>query len=144
MNNKGLTLIELLVVLVIIALIAAIAVINIISTIEKGRQKRTMADMRTIAINLETYNIDLSMYPSNGLTMAQLRNALEPFSARTLPETDGWGNDFQYSTDGRSSYTLESYGRDGLDGDNISYNTRFEFDRDIVIYNGTFTARPVE
>ncbi len=144
MNSKGLTLIELLVALVIIALIAAIAVINIISTIEKGRQKRTMADMRTIAIALETYNIDLSKYPRNGLSMSQLRSALEPFSNRVLPETDGWGTDFQYSTDGRANYTVESYGRDGVNGDNISYNTRFEFDRDIVINNGTFTARPVE
>ncbi len=144
MDNKGLTLIELLVVLVIIALIVAIAVINIISTIEKGRQKRTMADMRTISIALETYNIDLSIYPSNGLSMEQLRDALEPFSARVIPLTDGWGSNFQYSSDGRSNYTLESYGRDGRDGDNISYDTRFEFDRDIVVHNGTFTARPVE
>ena len=144
MDHKGLTLIELLVALVIIALISVIAIINIFSTIERGRQKRTMADMRTISIAIETYNIDHSYYPGNGLSMEQLRYALEPFSARVIPLNDGWGNRYRYSTDGRSDYTLESYGRDGTDGDNISFTTRFEFDRDLVIYSGTFTARPVE
>lgn len=140
MDHNGLTLIELLVALVIIALISVIAIINIISTIERGRQKRTMADMRTISIAIETYNIDHSYYPGNGLSMEQF----EPFSARVIPLNDGWGNRYRYSTDGRSNYTLESYGRDETDGDNISFTTRFEFDHDLVIYNGTFTARPVE
>jgi len=144
MNNKGLTLVELLVVLLIIAMISAIAIINIISAIQKGRQKATMSDMRTISRALETYNIDFGFYPADGLTMDQLRETLVPFSSSVLPMHDAWGHLYTYATDGRSNYTIESYGKDGIDNENISYDTRFEYNRDIIIHNGFFTARPVE
>ncbi len=144
MNNRGLTLVELLVALMIIMIISAIAIINIVSTIQKGKQKATMSDMRTISRALETYNIDLGHYPTDGLAMEELREILVPFSSSVLPMYDAWGYPYVYATDGRNSYTIESYGKDGIDGDDISYDTRNDFDRDIVIYNGVFTARPVE
>ncbi|MEW5806023.1 MAG: type II secretion system protein GspG [Acidobacteriota bacterium] len=144
MNNRGLTLVELLVALVIIMLVSAIAIINIISTIEKARQKATMSDMRTISRALETYNIDNGYYPRNGLNMEELREVLVPYSSSVLPVEDAWRNPFSYSTNVVDSYTLISYGKDGIDGDDISYETRFDFDKDIVMYNGTFMARPVE
>lgn len=144
MNEKGLTLVELLVVLLIIAMISAIAIINIVSAIEKARQKATMGDMRTISRALETYNIDYGFYPANGLDIEELRDTLVPFSSSAIPIHDGWGHPFMYTTDTRDNYTIESYGKDGIDNDNISYDTRFEYNRDIIIHNGIFTARPVE
>jgi len=46
--DAGFTLIELLIVVAIIGLISAIAIPNLMNAVDKGKQKRTMADMRTI------------------------------------------------------------------------------------------------
>ena len=57
-NSKGFTLIELLIVVAIIGIIAAIAIPNLLNAIDRGKQKRTMADMRSIGTSVESYAID--------------------------------------------------------------------------------------
>ncbi|MBZ5641051.1 MAG: prepilin-type N-terminal cleavage/methylation domain-containing protein, partial [Acidobacteriia bacterium] len=61
-NNRGFTLIELLIVVAIIGIIAAIAIPNLLNAIDRGKQKRTMADIRSIGTAVESYAIDNNYY----------------------------------------------------------------------------------
>ena len=125
-------------------IIAAIAIPNLINAIHRGRQKRTMADMRTIAVAIGTYAVDNDeRYPAGIDSMDELESFVVPEYLRMLPRMDGWGTEYDISTaaDG-SSYTLVSLGRDGLPSPR-SYGERTTlFDCDIVHEEGIFTQWP--
>src|SRR5258706_3949914 len=58
-DSKGFTLIELLIVVAIIGIIAAIAIPNLLNAIDRGKQKRTMADMRSVGTAVEIGRADV-------------------------------------------------------------------------------------
>lgn len=65
--KKGFTLIELLIVVAIIAILAAIAVPNFLEAQTRAKVSRVVSDMRTLNVGIETYKIDTSRYPINGI-----------------------------------------------------------------------------
>ena len=142
-NQQGFTLIELLIVVAIIGIIAAIAIPNLLNAIQRGKQKRTMGDMRTIATAVESYSIDNNQYPSNSATtVSTIASYLEPTYIKKIPTEDGWNTQFIYSTDANwQVYTLESYGKDGQDTGPASGQTT-AFAHDIVFSTGSFVAYP--
>jgi general secretion pathway protein G len=141
-EQAGFTLLELLIVVAIIGLLVAIAIPALQYALDKSKQRVTLSDMRMIANAVMTYDLDNSFFPSNSLDAAGLMNVLRPYAGRALPETDRWGNEFGYSSQGEDFYSLESYGRDGIDGTNIDFLTRNDFDLDLVHARGTFAASP--
>jgi len=65
MRNKlsqAFTLIELLIVVAIIAILAAIAVPNFLEAQVRAKVARSKADMRTLAVGIESYAVDYSKY----------------------------------------------------------------------------------
>jgi prepilin-type N-terminal cleavage/methylation domain-containing protein len=62
-RKRGFTLIELLIVVAIIAILAAIAVPNFLEAQVRSKISRCKADMRTIAIAIESYAIDHNRPP---------------------------------------------------------------------------------
>ncbi|PYT07794.1 MAG: hypothetical protein DMF49_07090 [Acidobacteria bacterium] len=58
-KQTGFTLIELLIVVAIIGIIAAIAIPNLLNAIDRGKQKRTMADIRSVGTAVEEYAVRL-------------------------------------------------------------------------------------
>ena len=62
-RSAGFTLIELLIIVAILGIIVAIAVVNYLNAIDRARQRRSMADMRSLATALEAYAADLDRYP---------------------------------------------------------------------------------
>ena len=137
-SQKGFTLIELLIVVAIIGIIAAIAIPNLLNAIQRGKQKRTMGDIRTIATAVESYSIDNNQYPNTSGATANLSAFLEPTYIKKLPTQDGWNNAFQYDTD-TTEYTLTSYGKDGSASGPASGGTT-DFRHDQIFSTGSFVT----
>ena len=136
-RDEGFSLIELLIVVAIIGIIAAIAVPQLMNAMDRGRQRRSMADMRNIATANGTYRVDTSAYAT---TLA----GLQPAYMQVVPTGDGWGTTWNYTFDGgNDSYTIESYGSDGLDGPAApSPWINDPYDPDITLTDGQFIEAP--
>ena len=133
-KDKGFTLIELLIVVAIIGIIAAIAIPNLLNAIDRGKQKRTMADMRTIGTAIESYAVDNNFYPQGlvDATAATISTHVTPIYIRTVPTTDGWSNVWDIDTDTLGSeYTITSVAKDATVGTNPGGQTG-DFACDIV------------
>jgi type II secretion system protein G len=152
LNKKGFTLIELLIVVAIIGIIAAIAIPNLLNAIQRGKQKRTMADMRSIATAVEAFSVDNNRYPAGGSPLSDIRSSVEPRYIKKLPTTDAWNTAFDYVAGPTSTtaqtYTIASCGKDGDGGGNpcspeLGYSgTTTNFNNDIVFSQGSFIAFP--
>jgi general secretion pathway protein G len=159
-NRKGFTLIELLIVVAIIGIIVAIAIPNLLNAIQRAKQKRSMADIRSIGTAAETYAIDFNRYPSAaGFTLpsgaflpgptigaGNFAKLVQPTYIKLLPLKDGWANYFLYDqANGNQDYAIASYGKNGVtDGDLTSSNSgpTTDFNADIVFYDGQFVKYP--
>jgi general secretion pathway protein G len=138
---KGFTLIELLIVVAIIGIIAAIAIPNLLNAIDRGKQKRTMADIRSLGTAIEEYSIDNNVYPNGVSSITTLDDHIEPLYIRTAPENDGWGRAFVVSTT-TTNYTVCSGGKDGGACATDAGAGVTDFNSSITFANGQFVQWP--
>ena len=139
-DSKGFTLIELLIVVAIIGIIAAIAIPNLLNAIDRGKQKRTMADMRSLGTAVESYAVDNNVYPV-ATDAATLKGIVEAGAyIKNMPTADGWNNTFQVAS-ATTQYTLYSFGKDNT-GTSCATGTTTTFNDQICFINGQFLRYP--
>ncbi|MEA2327826.1 MAG: hypothetical protein QOE68_2785 [Thermoanaerobaculia bacterium] len=148
--------------LMLLVLPALFIVPHYLRVIDRSHQKRTLADMRTIATAWESRATDIDSYSvgvrrnSRGrtraeqrVTTAELARALEPTYVRNLPRADGWGTEFQFVTSDEEvagqaqTYMIRSLGSDRR-SDRIANLTgsTTNFADDIVYSSGSFIRYP--
>lgn len=137
-------LLEIVLVLLGSSFLAALAIPNFNTARDRSRQKKTMADMRTIATALEARATDVNSYrlPSRRghVEYANLKRVLAPTYIKELPRDDGWGRPLEFIT-GDQTYKISSLGRDGEPSGFAPHSTT-DFDCDIVYQDGTFLQFP--
>ena len=126
--------------------------LHLLGALNRSRQKRTMADMRTIATAWEARAADVNAYNAAGLSWPPTTVSvtsmtfLSPTYIKKLPIYDGWSTEFRVSSNVVNAYTVKSYGADRLEtttttsADGQAATTKF--DCDIILSNGFFVQYP--
>ena len=127
--------------IMILGIILAIAIPNLLNAIDRGKQKRTVFDLRSIGTAVEGYAVDNNIYPRAANT-DELAHFIEPKYLEIVSRKDGWGNMIIASSD-YTWYTICSGGKDGgpctLVGDGGATN---RFNDAIIFANGQFVQWP--
>jgi len=118
---KAFTLMELMIVIIILGLLAAFVLPNLTGKGEEAKKKIVCVQMNSIAQALKMYKIENSAYPttSEGLSVLAKKNYFED----NKEPKDSWGNNFIYTSDGKS-FEIISFGPDKKEGggDDIYYS----------------------
>ena len=128
-NNRGFTLIEILVVLIILSVLAAVVAPKFLGRTDDAKIEATRIQIKNFEGALKLFYLDNGFYPSTeqGLEALVLKPDVGKIPKKykdggyldggKLP-IDPWDNYFVYLSPGvnNKEYDIESYGADGEDG----------------------------
>ena len=124
LDDRGFTLIEIMVVVVILGLLVAIVGPRLIGQSEKAKRTSTRVQMESLETALKLYKLDNGFYPT---TEQGLQALVEAPAVGRLPKKwreggylekhklpkDPWGNDYVYLSPGvHGDFDIISYGAD--------------------------------
>jgi general secretion pathway protein G len=127
-QQKGFTLIEIMIVVIIIASLAAIVMPRLSGRSEQAKVVVAQTDINSsISLALKLYQLDNGKFPTTEQGLAALIskpssapvpvNWKEPYLDKK--PIDPWGNPYQYKSPGAhnsSTFDLNSFGGDGVEG----------------------------
>ncbi|MDA8340492.1 MAG: type II secretion system major pseudopilin GspG [Nitrospiraceae bacterium] len=122
-NDRGFTLIELMVVIVILGLLAALVAPKMFGKVGQAKQKAAKAQIELFGTALDAFRLDVGRYPttSEGLQALRTRpSGVEKWNGHYLSKEiplDPWGYPYNYVSPGSNGeYDLYSLGADNGEG----------------------------
>ncbi|SMF34295.1 type II secretion system major pseudopilin GspG [Desulfovibrio gilichinskyi] len=128
-NQRGFSLIELMIVIVILGLLASMLVPKIMDRPNEARVTKAKMDMKALDSALKLYKLDTGRYPTTeqGLMALIKKPDTRPvprnyrkggYLDSTTAPVDPWGYDYIYRSPGEEDrdYEIISLGADGMDG----------------------------
>lgn len=128
LDQKGLTLIEILVVIVILGVLASLVGPTVFGHVGTAKTTTSRSQIELLSAALDAYRLDTGTYPTTEQGLAALREEPSdppsvqgwrgPYLRREVP-LDPWGRAYVYRSPGQENpvgFDLLSYGRDGEPG----------------------------
>jgi general secretion pathway protein G len=124
-DERGLTIMEIMVVIAILGILGTVVAINVLGAVDDAKADTTRQSIATVKQALTMFKLRYNRYPNTSEGLDALLNPpvgnrgeqYEPFLDKE--PVDGWGNAFQYFSPGQgcqADFEVRSLGKDGAEG----------------------------
>jgi len=118
-QQRGMTLIEIMVVVIIIGLIGTAVAVNVIGRLNEAKVQTAKSDIAKIADAIDQYKMMRNNYPTGEEALDVLIREKFLKANKDGKIKDPWGKDYIYLYPGQAhadAYDVKSYGADGAPG----------------------------